>query len=571
MRSVFSFSIYGTDEKYYKGMSQNINLIKTYFPSYYIYIYYGIPIIQSYLTLYKSLYDKIELIQTNKIGLANALERYRVLSSNTIDIVFIRDADSEINDRDRWCIMQFLDSGYRVHTIRDHYYHKQRLMAGLTGFKLNRIENRTLLKHECDTISTVENPKYGHDEIWLRDRIYPLIKTQLLIHTNINAFHGEQYEKIYYENNNTNFAGNVYEYTNHDKKPKFTYNDFPMEKQILWLVSQKQYQLIIDLTTNIPYNNITYKMANGIFFANYYTNNLKGCINAAKLFEYNSITEFTINECDYLYKMLQSNGKTITATTDVKYEPKENEIAVYYGSYPIDYRMFPVSNKAYRNAIYFDKIKHDSVQYDPCWENIDCIYILNLEFRRDRYIETMCELCKLGAPLDKIYHYKAQKTPQGPYIGATKNHLDVMEHMIANRYKNCLILEDDIVFNSDVDTIKTDLKTFMERNYDYDICFLAYSKYHLRLTMDDLLLISKQKCTTSSAYLLNSKTVERVRSCAYEGYLEMVKGGSPNQYCIDVYWNKLQQDDKMFLFKRKMGYQRPNYSNIRNEVVAHLD
>ena len=344
-----------------------------------------------------------------------------------------------------------------------------------------------------------------------------------------------------------------------------------MEKQLRWLVTQKKYQAIIDLTENLPYDEITVVMANTIFFANYYTNNVEGCIQAAKLFEFKSINDFTVKECDYLYKMLQSNGKTITATTDVKYEPKENEIAVYYGSYPIDYRMFPVSNKAYRNAIYFDKIKHDSVQYDPCWEHIDCIYILNLEFRRDRYIETMCELCKLGVPLHKIYHFKAQKSSAGPYIGCTKTHLDAMDLMIANRYNNCLFLEDDIVFTSDVDTIKSDLKTFLERKYDYDVCFLAYSKFHPRLKKDDLLLISKQRCTTASAYLLNSKTVERVRSCVYEGYLEMLKGGNPNQYMNDVYWSKLQGDDKMFLFKRKMGYQRPNYSNIRNEIVAYLD
>ena len=31
----------------------------------------------------------------------------------------------------------------------------------------------------------------------------------------------------------------------------------------------------------------------------------------------------------------------------------------------------------------------------------------------------------------------------------------------------------------------------------------------------------------------------------------MLKGGSPNKYSIDVYWNKLQQDDKMFFLLMK--------------------
>ena len=146
-----------------------------------------------------------------------------------------------------------------------------------------------------------------------------------------------------------------------------------------------------------------------------------------------------------------------------------------------------------------------------------------------------------------------------------------MDHMMNNKYNNCLVLEDDIVFNSDVETIKKDLETFMERKYDYDICFLSYSKYHPRRKKDDLLLISKQRCTTSSAYLLNNKTVEKVRDCIFEGYTHLLNGGDPNYYCIDIFWNKLQEDDKMFVFKRKIAYQRPNYSNITNEVAANLD
>lgn len=578
MKNVFSFSIYGTSDKYYRGLKENIILIKTHFPLYYIYIYYGQPCEERWLEEYKVLSDKVVLISTNKSGLINTLERYRVLCNDDIDQVFVRDADSEINERDRWCISRFLESSYTVHTIRDHYYHKQKLMTGLTGFKFNSLVNKNAIKQDLDSILSKkpspenEEKKYGDDEIWLETYLHPLIKEELLVHTSINAYNGENYEKIQYENTGTNFAGNVYEYTPEGKKvPKFNYYEFSMEEQIKWLVGQRQYDLIIELTKDLPYDKITYMVADSIFFANYYTDNVEGCINAVKLFEFMSLTHFNISNCDFLFRMLQSKGKQIIATTNIKYEPKEDEIAVYYGCYPISHRMFPISNKVYRNAYYFDRIQHSTVQSDPCWDHIDQIYILNLEIRHDRYIETLGELCKIGAPLNKVYHYKARKEACGPYTGATKNHLDAMNHMIENKFNTCLILEDDIVFNSDVDTIKDDLKTFMERKYDYDICFLSYSKYHSRRKKDDLLLISKQLCTTSSAYLLNSETVEKVRDCVLEGYTQLQNGGSPNIYCIDRYWEKLQNDDKIFLFKRKIAYQRPNYSNIRNEVIAHLD
>lgn len=577
MKNIFSFSIYGTTERYYRGLKENIFLIKTHFPSYYIYIYYGQPCYEKWLEEYKVITDKVVLIPTNKSGLINTLERYSVLCNDDIDLVFVRDADSEVNERDRWCINRFLESSYTVHTIRDNYYHKQKLMRGLTGFKLNSLVNKNTIKEDINLLISkggqLENgeKRYVDDEIWLCNYLYPLIKEELLVHTSINAYNGENYEKIQYENTGTNFAGNVYEYTAEGKVPKYNYHDFSIEEQIKWLVAQRQYDLIIDLTKDLPYHKITHMVADSIFFANYYTDNLEGCINAVKLFEYMSLVDFNISNCDFLFRMLQSKGKQIIATTNVKYEPKEDEIAVYYGSYPISHRMFPISNKVYRNACYFNRIQHNTVQCDSCWDHIDQIYILNLEIRHDRYIETLCELCKLGAPLDKIYHYKAKKESCGPYIGATKNHLDVIDHMIANKFNTCLILEDDIVFNSDVDTIKDDLNMFIERKYDYDICFLAYSRLHQRRKKDDLLLISKQLCTTSSAYLLNSETVGKVRDCVFEGYTQLQNGGHPNIYCIDRYWEKLQNDDKIFLFKRKIAYQRPNYSNITNEVVAHLD
>lgn len=577
MKNVFSFSIYGNEVKYYKGLKDNINLIKTHFPSYYIYIYYGLPFNYVWIKEYKAMSDKVVLIPTNKSGAINMIERYRPLCNNDIDQVFVRDADSEINERDRWCISRFLESSYTVHTIRDHYYHKKRLSGGLTGFKFNSLVNKNAIKQELDSILSkkpsqeTEEKKYGDDEIWLETYLHPLIKDQLLVHTNINLYNGENHERIQCENTGTNFVGNVYEYTANGKVAKFKYDDFPLEEQIQWLVAERQYELIIDMTSDISYERITYVIADSMFFANFYTDNVEGCINAIKLLEYDSITDMNISNCDCLFGLLQSKGKKIIATTNLNYEPKEDEIAVYYGSYPISHRMFPITNKVYRNAYYFDRIQHDTVQCEPCWNDIDQIYILNLEIRNDRYIETLCELCKIGAPLDKIYHYKAKKESCGPYAGASKNHMDVMDHMMNNKYNNCLVLEDDIVFNSDVETIKKDLETFMERKYDYDICFLSYSKYHPRRKKDDLLLISKQRCTTSSAYLLNNKTVEKVRDCIFEGYTHLLNGGDPNYYCIDIFWNKLQEDDKMFVFKRKIAYQRPNYSNITNEVAANLD
>ena len=146
-----------------------------------------------------------------------------------------------------------------------------------------------------------------------------------------------------------------------------------------------------------------------------------------------------------------------------------------------------------------------------------------------------------------------------------------MDHMIENGYQTCLFLEDDIVFSSDTERIKTDLKLFFNRKYEYDICFLAASRYHKKREKDDLLIMSAQICTTSSAYLLNINSVQKVRNCVFEGYNKLIETEDSNKYCIDRYWTKLQKDEKIFIFKRKMGYQRPSYSNLKKTVTMYLD
>ena len=574
MKNIFSFCIYGDDLKYYYGLQKNIDLIRTHYPDFYIYIYCGKDHLKSWVGRYRDQYEKVEFFPTEREGAINMLFRYMPICDDDINILFIRDADSEINGRDRWCIQQFLASTKSAHTIRDHYWHKSRLTGGLTGFKLGMLKCRHQLHDAISKTEVLDPISYGGDETFLNDKIYPLVVESLLIHTSINAFNGEGYELIDYENDDTNFVGNVVEYDGSGNASyKFRYWDFPMQEQADWLISMNQFALVSHITRNIKRSKMTSQLLDTMFMAKYYQGDVDGCIDVIRNFEFVSITDHNVRNNDFLFHIRKLAGKRIVATTDISYEPADNEIAVYYGSYPVSHRMFPISNKVYRNAAYFGGIAHDRVMYASCWKDIDMIYILNLEERRDRLIEVLGELCRMGAPLDRVYHHKAKKDGdvRSAYLGATRNHLDVMDHMMTEGLETCLILEDDIVFTNDIKRHQKDLKMFLERGYDYDICFLAASRYHTREEHDDLLILSRQVCTTSSAYLLNSKTLKKVHDCVKEGYDKLMRTGDSNAYCIDRYWAKLQPDNKTFIFRHKMCYQRPNYSNLKRAVSAHLD
>ena len=574
MKNIFSFCIYGNDLKYYYGLQKNIDLISAHYPAFHIYVYAGKDHLVPWIEKMTGQSERVVVVRTCRDGAVNMLFRYMPICDDDIDLLFVRDADSEINARDRWCIQQFLDSDMSVHTIRDHYWHKSRLTGGLTGFKLKSMPSLGALKDIMNTIAPLPQVAYGGDEDFLNSRIHPIVTGCLLIHTSINAFAGEEYQLIEHENNNTNFVGNVVEYDGSGNTSyKFRYWDFPMQEQADWLISMNQFALVSHITRNMERSRMTYRLLDTMFMAKYYQGDISGCIDVVRNFEFVSITDHNIRNNDFIFHLLKLAGKRIVATTDISYEPADNEIAIYYGSYPVSHRMFPISNKVYRNAAYFGGIAHDRVMYASCWKDIDMIYILNLEERSDRLIEVLGELCRIGAPLDRVHHHKAKKDGdvRSAYLGATRNHLDVMDHMMTEGHKTCLILEDDIVFTNDIKRHQEDLKMFLERDYDYNICFLAASRYHTREEYDDLLILSRQVCTTSSAYLLNSKTVKKVHDCVKEGYDKLMETGDSNAYCIDRYWAKMHPDNKTFIFRHKMCYQRPNYSNLKGAVSAHLD
>ena len=572
---IFSFCVYGKNKIYYHGLLENIRLIKEHFPDFLIFIYVGSDYLQDF---FKDI-SGIKLIPTNTDKDQNTLYRYLPILEDDVELLFVRDADSEVNERDRWCIKEFIKSDFQSHAIRDHFWHKSRFMAGTSGFKKPALDlaRDAFAKHFKKMASTDEF-FYGKDEVFLQKYVYPLIQHSIMVHTDINAYMGETHFPIECENNNVNFVGNVMNYDEHGKKSyRFKYNDFNFTHQFKWLLEQGQWKLISNLAEKMDIHAIPFgeraNVLNTICLANFHLIDMKRAMENYKLFEFCEISEYTIQQSNCFYQIIQLNGKKVVASTVLSYEPKEDEVVFYYGKYPIDHMMLPQSNKIYRNVFFYPQLPHGKVVFDDHWEKIDQIYIINLEVRSDRYIEIMGELAEMGVPLNKIYHYKAKKdgTVGEAYVGATKNHVDAIKHMIDNGYENCMFLEDDFVFTSSTEQHKRSLKTFLDRDYDFDICFVAASRFHRREKHDDLLMRSYQGCTTSAGYILNKKTVKKVYDCVLEGYEKIKETKDANKYCIDRYWAKLNKDNKLFIFRDKMGYQRPNYSNLKNTVSMFFD
>jgi hypothetical protein len=537
---VFSFCLFGTEPNYYEGLLENIKIIKEFYPDFTIFVYAGVRDPSWVL-------EGVTVIETGKEGLVNVLHRFLPLCE--ADVGFVRDTDSRIGIRDRWCIDQFLKSSYDYHIIRDHKWHKSPIMAGMFGWK------KPFQFEFPRDISTW----YGYEEVFLSETVYPSIKTRTLVHTNIHGKVGEHTERILQEGD---FVGNVI----WDGKPKFQY-EFDIGEELNHLQQHDQFEVIRYLTDNI--DPLSVKNREVVFDIAYracfYTNDVAKAQYWLSQYEFcDTIPEFVVRSAEFL---LQKMGRVI-ASFDPKREPGEGEAVIVYGNYPDWHHALPWTNKMFRNVSLFHSTRHAEVESHPCWKHVDVIYILNLEERADRYYETLVQLAMVHAPLQRIYHYKAKKDDRPIYLSASQNHVDVMNHFLRVGHTNALILEDDFVFLDDKVHIWNSIQRFFEQEIDYNICFLALSKYGPRVPYNDLLSKTRQICTTSSGYLITKKTAKIVHDVAEEGIRNMEATGDTHTNCIDRYWTKL---DNLYFFKKKLGFQRPGYSNLQKGVVKFLD
>lgn len=542
---VFSFCLYGTEPNYYLGLLENIKLIREFFPEFDIFVYRGV------CDPSWTFPEGVTVIDTGLEGLGNTVHRYKPLQF--AEVGFVRDADSRITERDRWCIRDFLESPYSYHMIRDHIWHKSRLMAGLFGWK----------KPLAFDIEIPTNTWYGCDEHYLANAVYPRIASDLVVHTNIYAFPGEHSRRIPDMKDPTDFVGNVIWNGN----PKFT--SIPnMVDVVHALQSHDQHELVKWLTDRVDPHSVPYDKRDAFFdiayIANYYLGDTSQAQYWLSQFEFAEITPHVHTNSNYLLPRL---GR-IVASFDSTVEPGEGEVMIYYGQYPDWYLALPCSNKVYRHIGRFFEVQHDAVLYHPVWEPIDCIYILNLEERVDRYYDTLLALAAVKAPLHRVYHYKAKKDGLPAYVGATKNHVDVVEHFCKSGAKHALILEDDFVFLDDRDRVWSTLQQFWNAPPSYDLCFLSLSKYGRREPHTDCTIRSFQPCTTSSGYFIRSDTAPGVLAVIREGMEKMQETGDHHTYCIDRYWSKLPT---ILCLRPKLGFQRPSYSNLTTRVVQYLD
>jgi hypothetical protein len=228
MKKVISFSIYQAPsmwekmmetnyEKYILGLNKNLELIKKYYPDWFIYLYHDETLDTNNLSkLYE--YEKFEskLIFDRSL---NAMQwRFLPADEDDVELFISRDADSRVTEREKVSVQEWIDSGKVLHIMRDHPHHQYSILGGMWGMRKQKDFN---MKSEC--LKYNKNNGYIEENHWydkwwdmnfLRDVVYP----KYVESSYINSETGHQAEswnkEFTIKREDRKFVGEIYDENN---------------------------------------------------------------------------------------------------------------------------------------------------------------------------------------------------------------------------------------------------------------------------------------------------------------------------------------------------------------------
>lgn len=252
MVNAFSFCLYGPEnQKYYRGLLENVFLAGKYFPTWKVYVYYA-PDVTEGMVNHLSLCTSVVLRPTGIHGEPNMIQRFYAIDEPEVDVMLVRDADSRIHWKDRWAIRAFIDRPeFGAHTIRDNVQHTADMMGGLWG--LRKSAGLSLRALYADYTGRPElGHRNGHDQNFLSDVVYPRVLPTLLVHySNGRAKKGEHAVEFPFEWSNEVYCGRVeLEFLDHPEPPRKLQLPFRSDSASLPALSPQAQQTIVPPIVN---------------------------------------------------------------------------------------------------------------------------------------------------------------------------------------------------------------------------------------------------------------------------------------------------------------------------------
>ena len=206
MKKLISFCLYGNDPIYIKGALLNAKASKKVFKDWELRFYISDEIKSD---VEKELLNSgCKTIKMKRRALSDFMfYRFLPIQEPFYDAVIVRDVDSILDERDEWTVQEWLESGCSFHIIRDHPNHAFYILGGMFGY---RPKSKKIINLNNLIANWKDFDKYGADQEFLANRIYPLIRNDVYIHSDFVAFGDESVKSIKVKRNGLSWIGKRY-------------------------------------------------------------------------------------------------------------------------------------------------------------------------------------------------------------------------------------------------------------------------------------------------------------------------------------------------------------------------
>ena len=166
---VISFSLWGSNVKFLVGAISNIKLAPLYYPNWKCRIYCGTDVPMQWRHELADAGFQVH-IRSAKVGLHDGMFwRFEAAFDPDVEIFLSRDLDSRVNPREAAAVNDWLESGKRLHTMRDHYEHIVPILGGMWGCRHWPEFSALMANWPC-------SGKMGDDQDFLKQKIWPLVR-----------------------------------------------------------------------------------------------------------------------------------------------------------------------------------------------------------------------------------------------------------------------------------------------------------------------------------------------------------------------------------------------------------
>jgi hypothetical protein len=186
VKRVLSFTLYGTDPRYTVGAVKNAILAARIYPDFLVRFYFGSDVPRQTLTTL-GIMQNVEIFKVDGYhGAFSNAWRFLAFSDPDVEIAIMRDADARITIREKIAVDEWLASGIKYHSMKDHPTgHKTfPLNAGMWGGFTEELRDMREMMQDFRA-RKMENG-FAADQAFLASRVAPLVYKNMMIHDSFN-------------------------------------------------------------------------------------------------------------------------------------------------------------------------------------------------------------------------------------------------------------------------------------------------------------------------------------------------------------------------------------------------